>query len=101
MGREFFRQWMPIWVIPSVIGFAVGTVWLRLSIYRTTYEISQTDKMIRNQREELEKTELQLARMRSPGRLERLARTRFDLTPPSADRIIHLAPAPAPGKAPN
>jgi hypothetical protein len=84
------RKWFPLWVIPLVALGAVMTVWLRLSIVGTTYRIHQEDKKIRALRQEQGKAELQLANQRSPRRLEGLARTRFGLTQPSADRVVHL-----------
>ncbi len=79
-----------MWVIPVMILMAVVTVWLRLTIVRTTYEIGQTDRMIRNLKQEREKLELKLAGLRSPRHLEQLARTKFGLSQPRADQVVHL-----------
>jgi cell division protein FtsL len=84
------RRWLPLWALPMLLAMAIGTVWLRLSIVRTTYEINQADKMIRNQRQELEQAELRLAGLRSPRRLEALARARFGLAPPKSDQVVFL-----------
>jgi hypothetical protein len=35
------KRWIPLWVIPVVLVMAIGTVWLRLAIIRTTYAINQ------------------------------------------------------------
>ena len=83
-------KWMPLWVLPLLVLFSIGTVWLRLTIVRTTYSIGQTDREIRNQQLEKEQAELRAAALRSPRRLELLARTRFGLSQPVSDRIIHL-----------
>ena len=86
MGRVF-----PLWVVPLLLVLAVVSVWLRLSIVRTTYEIDQVSKMIRNTQQDLEHIELKVAKLRSPRHLEALARTKFGLTPPLSDQVIRLA----------
>ena len=84
------RKWMPIWVVPAILGLAVVTVWLRLSIVRTTYAINQADKWTRELRQAREDMELKVTALRSPRRLEGLARTKFGLDTPRADQVIHL-----------
>lgn len=93
---RFLLPWVPLWVLPVLFVMAIGTVWLRLKIVRTTYEISQTDKMIRNLRQDLEQEELHVTGLRSPRRLEAIARSRYGLTQPKPDQIIHIATKPEP-----
>ena len=83
-------KWFPLWTLPLIAVLAVGTVWLRLRIVDTTYGIVQTDRQIENVRQDKERLELSVARLRSPGRLEALARTRFKLAPPQPDQVVHL-----------
>lgn len=73
-----------------MIAMAVGTVWLRLSIVRTTYDINQSEKSIRTLRQQREETELRLAGTRSPRRLEALARERFHMAQPRAEQVVHV-----------
>lgn len=73
-----------------VVFLAVGTVWLRLSIVRTTYQINQTELKIKNTRKEIERLELEVARLRSPRRLSKLAIQKFGLQRPQAQQIVHL-----------
>lgn len=72
-------------VIASVL-----TVWLRLKIVRTTYEINQLEKMITSERLARDRVTSRLSSLRSPRRLEILARTKFKLGPPRADQVIYL-----------
>lgn len=88
---RYLLPWVPLWIVPVLFVMAVGTVWLRLKIVRTTYEISQTDKMIRNLRQDLEQEELRVTGLRSPRRLETIARTKYGLTQPKPEQIVHLA----------
>jgi hypothetical protein len=89
-----FRSWVPFWVIPCLILMAIGTVWLRLAIVRTTYSINQANKEIRNLQLEKEQMELRVAALRSPRRLEILSRAKFGLSQPKSDRIVHLKTPP-------
>ena len=86
-------RWVPFWVIPVLILMAIGTVWLRLAIVGTTYEINQTEGQIHNLQQEREQAELKVTALRSPRRLEILAKTRFGLSQPKADQVIHLTQA--------
>jgi hypothetical protein len=85
-----FKDYVPLWVIPLVMVLAVGTVWLRLSIVRTTYAVSETDRALQGLRQEQEKTELRLAGLRSPKRLEALAKQRYGLAQPRLDQVVNL-----------
>lgn len=82
--------WIPLWVVPLLVIMAIGTVWLRLSIVRMTYSVSQTDRMILNLQHERDKVDLRLASLRSPRRLEALARSRFGLSQPRADQVVYI-----------
>ena len=88
------QDWLPLWSIPLMVIFAVATVWFRLAIIRTTYEITQTDRTIRELQLEKEQQEVKLAALKSPRRLELLARTRFSLSQPRADQVIHMGSVP-------
>jgi cell division protein FtsL len=87
------RRWVPFWIVPAIVALAIGTVWLRLAIVRTTYEIGQLDRQIHNLEQEHEQAELRLTAMRSPRRLEVLAHTKFGLTQPQAEQVIHVTSA--------
>lgn len=84
------RRWIPLWTVPLIVVMAAGTIWLRLTIVSMTYEVDQSQKMIRNALQDVERLELDVARLRSPRRLEALARMRFGLVPPRAEQVIHL-----------
>ncbi len=79
-----------MWVIPLVIGMAIGTVWLRLYIVRTTYSIDQTEREIRSMHQVREQMELKVTAFRSPRKLEALARAKFNLSQPHAEQIINM-----------
>ena len=81
---------IPFWGVPVVIVLAIGTVWLRLSIIRTTYQINQTDHAIHAAQQEREQMQLKVTELRSPRRLEILAKTKFGLTQPKAEQVMHV-----------
>jgi hypothetical protein len=65
-------------------------VWLRLSIVRTSYAINQVEQKIRAARQAREELVLKQSALRSPRRLESLARGQFGLGTPRADQVIHM-----------
>ncbi len=81
---------VPIWTIPVLIVLAFATVWLRLSVVHTTYELDQANKTLHNLKLENEKLELKVAQLRSPRRLEALAKQKFKLSAPTPDKLIQL-----------
>jgi hypothetical protein len=91
------RKWIPIWVVPTLVALAILTVWLRLSIVRTTYAINQAERHGRELRQAREDMELKVTALRSPRRLEVLAKSKFaGLTTPRSDQVIHLGAHNAP-----
>ncbi len=84
------KRTLPIWAIPVLLLFSVGTVWLRLSIVRTTYSIDQISKLIRNLQQEKEQKSLAVTALRSPRRLEVLARLKFGLSQPKRQQVVYL-----------
>lgn len=90
MKNRMLLPWFPLWALPVVICLAIGTVWIRLAIVRTTYEISQTDSMIRNLQQDREQEELKVTGLRSPRRLEMIAKTKFGLSQPKAEQVIPM-----------
>ncbi len=82
--------WFPWWALFLLVSFAVGTIWLRLDIVRTSYEVSQVDSLIRNAKKENETLSLEIARFRSPLSLKRLARDKYGLDSPTSGQVIYL-----------
>jgi len=84
------KRFFPLWVFPIIVAFAFLTVWVRLTGVKTTYELNQANKTLHNLKLENERLELKVAQLRSPRRLEVLAKQKFKLNPPSPDRIIPM-----------
>jgi cell division protein FtsL len=91
MGKNNeLRHWLPLRVMALMVALAIGTVWLRLSIVRTTYAIDQADRQLRALQQAREQMDLKVTALRSPRRLELIARTQFGLAPPRSDQIVHF-----------
>jgi hypothetical protein len=84
------KKWVPWWTVPVVIVFSIGTVWLRLRIVRTTYAIHEVDQSLMRIRREKEQLLLKVAALRSPKRLEGLARHQFGLAQPQSGQVVYL-----------
>ena len=84
------KKWIPEWSLLVLVLFSVGTVWLRLAVVRLTYSVNQVDKMIEKATQDRENLQLNLAALRSPRRLEILARTKFGFVQPKIEQVIHL-----------
>jgi cell division protein FtsL len=84
------KRWMPLWVAPLILVLSVATVWLRLTIIRTTYSINQTDREIREERQNRDQLALKVTALRSPRRLEALAKQTFNLGPAKSAQVIRM-----------
>jgi cell division protein FtsL len=84
------KQFFPLWTIPVLIAFAFATVWIRLNVVQTTYEVDQANRTLHNLKLENEKLELKVAQLRSPRRLEMIAKNKFKLSPPTPEKQIQL-----------
>ncbi len=84
------NRFFPVWTIPVLIALSFATVWLRLTVVHTTYELDQANKTLNNLKLEKEKLELRVAQLRSPRRLEALAREKFKLLPPTPEKLIRM-----------
>ncbi len=95
MGKKNeLRRWLPMWVLTLMALMAIGTVWLRLSIVRTTYAIDQADRQLRALQQAREQMDLKVTALRSPRRLELIARSKFGLAPPRSEQIVHISSHP-------
>src|SRR5205823_3640642 len=89
-SRHTFIWGVPIWVVPTLVVMSIGTIWLRLAIVGTTYSIDQADKMIHSLQQEREQMRLKVTALRSPRRLEILAKTKFGWVQPKSNQVIRF-----------
>ncbi len=84
------HQWFPKWIFPVLLILSIVTVALRLKIVNTVYEINQTEKIIANGKHERERAAMKISALRSPRRLEILAKTQYKLGQPNAKQVVYL-----------
>ena len=71
---------------------AVGVVHVtsRVLVVKVGYELSKLDSESTALTRDNDRLKLELATLRSPGKLESIARTQLGMSPPSPSSIIHL-----------
>ena len=65
--------------------------WTRLEIISLGYRIGERAKFERELHETNKALRIKVAGLRSPARLQRLARERFGLVPPPADQVVLIS----------
>ena len=73
-----------------VVGIALLLVWVRLQTVRTGYELSAARRLEHRLQQEQRELELEIATLTSPRRLERIARERLGMGPPTAGQIVSV-----------
>ncbi len=84
------KKWFPLWAVLAVFIFSIGTVWLRLTIVRITYDIHQMERAIDQNKQVLDTLQIKISELKSPKRLEHLARTQYQLKPPHVKQVIPM-----------
>lgn len=84
------RRFVPSWAIAGILILSFTTVWLRLTLVRSTYELNQATKILQTLQLDKERMDLKVAQLRSPRRLELLARTKFALHAPAPTQVVFL-----------
>jgi cell division protein FtsL len=84
------KKWLPWWAFTGTIILAVFTVWLRLSIIRTTYRIHTIDSRLHILNAKKQQLEIQLAALKSPGRLQDMAKSKFKLSQPKVSQRFFI-----------
>lgn len=99
--RSVFRQWaMPLafGALFSLLG--VAHVASRVTVVSSGYEVSQLGHQSRTLLQENDRLKLELATLKSPARLERLAREKLGMAPvPAGAMVLMGASSPAAGHA--
>ena len=57
---------------------------------RTVAQAEALDKMLSNNLREIERLEIEISKLRSPRRLEKIAKRKFNLLPPRSDQIVRI-----------
>jgi len=82
--------WFPWWSICGLILLSVFTIGIRLSLVNTTYSINEIERENNQLMRERENQSLKHLQLRSPRKLEALAKNKFQLKTPESRQWIHL-----------
>ena len=74
--------------IALLLSVSLFFVWSRVQVTGLEYEMSQLESTLRDLRQETSSLRLEAASLRSPERIERVARQELRLRLPSADQVI-------------
>jgi cell division protein FtsL len=74
--------------IALMLAVSLFFVWSRVQVTSLDYEISQLESALRGLRQETSNLRLEAASLRSPERIERVARKELNLRLPSAEQVI-------------
>lgn len=82
-----FRYFFMIALITVLTG---AFVWVRLEIVRISYDIHESEKKEVTLREDCNALTLSIDQVKSPQKLERLARDKFNMQAPKPNQLIVL-----------
>jgi cell division protein FtsL len=74
--------------IALLLAVSLFFVWSRVQVTSLDYEISKLESTLRDLRQETSNLRLEAASLRSPERIERVARKELNLRLPSAEQVI-------------
>jgi cell division protein FtsL len=74
--------------IALVFTVSLFFVWSRVQVTGLEYEISQSESTLRDLRHEMSNLRLEAASLRSPERIERVARKELNLRLPTAEQVV-------------
>jgi len=94
-NRKPDYSFFPSWIWPVVLGLTVVSVWVRLGVVRSSYDVSQAEKTIRSLKLDREQIELRVAGLKSPRRLEMIARSQMGLSQPRPEQVIFMEERPS------
>ncbi|SDM36019.1 cell division protein FtsL [Geoalkalibacter ferrihydriticus] len=88
LGRP--RLFPVLFFLGVVLAVSLLFVWSRIEVFQLKYEISSLETALREGRQENSQLRLEAASLRSPSRIENIARTRLGLREPSLEQIINV-----------
>ena len=77
-------------LLAIVMGFALLFVWNRVRVIQLGYEVSELRKETADLTEQKDQLEADVATLRSPKRLEKIAREHFGMRLPQGDEIVFV-----------
>jgi cell division protein FtsL len=79
-------------VLAALAAAALGHVWVRLQQIQVGYALSRETREAHRLAESQKRLRIEAAVLKHPARIERIARTRLNMSPPDADKIHPVRP---------
>jgi cell division protein FtsL len=87
-GRRYIRQTMSLLAV--IVLVALFLVWARIQVIQLGYEVSRLRKDVRDLGQRRDLLEADVAKLKSPERLEATATGRFGMRSPMGDEVVVL-----------
>lgn len=87
-GRRYIRQAMSLFAV--IVLVALFLVWARIQVIQLGYEVSRLRKEVRELGQRRDLLEADVAKLKSPERLETTAIERFGMRLPMGDEVVIL-----------
>ncbi len=84
--KKFIKKWAVWFIIATVLGLFY--VWSRVQVVRLGYDVSKLKAEAETLNKQASNLELEIARLKSPARLEDVAKNMVKMKVPSAEQII-------------
>jgi cell division protein FtsL len=75
-------------LLAPLVGLGIFHVWSRTRVLTAGYELARLQLEHRRLQDERDRLNLEVATLRSPGRLERYARERLGMAPPAPGTVV-------------
>ncbi len=77
-------------IAAAVIACALAFVWTRVRVVQVGYEVSQLNRQVSELKRQKDQLEVDVARLKSPDRLEKVAVAHFGMRMPAAGEIVFI-----------
>ena len=84
--KQEFKHY--VLMVAALIFFSLLFVWSRIEVVQIGYEISHANQVYQNVSKENQRLRVEVASLKSPSRIEEIAKNRLDLIHPTHEQII-------------
>lgn len=88
--NKFVRKWA-VWLILITI-LALFYVWSRVQVVQLGYELTAMKHDAQELSKQVSNLEMEIAQLKSPKRLEEMAKQKLGMTPPSGEQVVLIKP---------
>jgi len=97
LGQQIVKERSVAWkqefkhyvlIVSALVFFSLLFVWSRIGVVQVGYEISHANKVYQNLNKENQRLRVEVASLKSPSRIEEIAKSRLDLMNPTPEQTI-------------